>query len=187
MKTNAKPKVGRPAVSEKERERIIDKLAPYLSSGMSLGKAVERSGVPRSTVYKLYREDAQFMDDIKTLQKAFTVVVKDIIATELMRITAKQDKDEELTRDDKSFVQWIANTNKQMRKYYGNNKDKDEEEPDKLPAYTKDPRCVKTILQSYECYRRAMIKDGVINPDGNFTENADQLIDEITKKSQVQY
>ncbi len=111
-KVTTKPKVGRPAISDKEVEEILEKLEPHLMAGLSIGKAIERAGVPRSTVYKLYQEDPKFVEDVRTIQKAFSFVVNDIIGTELKRITDKQDKDEELSRDDRQFVQWVANTNK---------------------------------------------------------------------------
>lgn len=110
--------------------------------------------------------------------------MNDVISLKLKSITEKQDINNLLSRDDRQFVQWIANTNKQMRKYYGTDKgSKDEEESAQQPAYTKDPKCVRTILESYEHYRESMVKVGIITSDDTFTENADELIEQITKPS----
>lgn len=179
-------KPGNQPLKESEIDLIFRKLEPYLMTGLSLSRAISKAEVTRSTVYQLYGENKEFANRIKGAQAYFTVTVNDVISLELKSISEKQDINNLLSRDDRQFVQWIANTNKQMRKYYGNDKGKDEE-PDRQPAYLKDTRSIKTILMSYECYRNTMIKDGIIKPDGSFTENSDQLIEEMTKKSQVQY
>lgn len=180
-KTN---KVGRPTISEKEIEEILEKLEPHIMAGLSIGKAISRAGVPRSTVYKLYQENPEFVENIKLLQKNFGIIVNNIIGTELTRITNKQDSDEELTKDDRQFVQWIANTNKMMKQYYNSSKgDKEEPEEDSSEKIWNDPRCVRTMFESYYHVCQNMIEEGLMNPDGSMDlEQAKKYIEQRKPK-----
>lgn len=185
METKEKEqKVGRPAISEKEIEEILAKLEPHIMAGLSIGKAIEKAGVPRSTVYKLYRENGEFVENIKLLQKNFGIIVNNIIGTELIRITSKQDNDGELSRDDRQFVQWVANTNKMMKEFYNSSKgDKEESEEGSSEKIWNDPRCVITMFESYYHVCQNMIKEGLMNPDGSMeVDQAKQYIEQRKPK-----
>ena len=46
-------KIGRPSITEGEKDMIVRKLEPYLKSGLSIRKACQLTQIPKSTIYDL--------------------------------------------------------------------------------------------------------------------------------------
>lgn len=55
-------KMGRPPMTQKQRDLVVQKLKPFLQSGLSIRKACLEAGIPRSTLYYLMETDKDFAD-----------------------------------------------------------------------------------------------------------------------------
>lgn len=160
--TMPKKLVGRPPVSKKQKTLIFRKLEPYLKAGMSLNKACLNSQIPKSTVYDLQSEDSEFAERIEVAQSYQAVLINDVINSELETIKTKQNSDQDLTSDDRKFIQWLATHSRATKHQYSSvekqinikgyslqrieqlvNQDMAQQE------IINDPRCVKTIAESF--------------------------------------
>ena len=66
-------KKGRPAITDKTKDRIVQKLEPYLKAGLSVKKACIQAQIPKSTVYELMQRDTDFADQIKRYEQYLSI------------------------------------------------------------------------------------------------------------------
>ncbi|MBP9817483.1 hypothetical protein KBC75_01845 [Candidatus Shapirobacteria bacterium] len=111
--------VGKPTISQNEIDIIFRKLEPYIKTGLSLNKACLVANVPKSTVYDLYNENADFAERIDTAKNYLSVITSDIFFSEIERIRNDQNKHKQIDRDDLRLVQWFALNHKINREEFG--------------------------------------------------------------------
>ncbi len=116
-------KVGKPTLVDNEVDSIFRKLEPYLKKGLSLNKACLEAQIPKSTAYDLYREYDEFAERIDACKNYYSVLISDIIWTELARIVGKQQKKEVLDNNDIKLVQWVALNSNATRHEFGRDYD----------------------------------------------------------------
>lgn len=159
-------KRGKPPLTQNQIDLLFQKLEPYLVTGLSISRAVFNAGVPRSTVYNLYQENEQFADRVKAAQSFFTTIVNDIISGEIRFILDKQENKVPLSRDDRQFVQWIAVNNNAMKRFYTEEKEREDKDHERWSKVMDDEKCRLTVLETYEAYRQHLITDGYMTPEG---------------------
>jgi hypothetical protein len=122
-----KNKVGRPSITDEEKELILQKLEPLLKSGVGIQKALLEAQIPSSTFYKLMDEDEEFMERINTYRQYLSVVTNNAIFKHLQQITDKQKGDEikgikpqALSKEDIDFLKWYALNSVHCKDEFGN-------------------------------------------------------------------
>lgn len=115
--TQKKP--GNQTLSPPEIDSIVRHLEPHLRGGYSVRKACELAGIPKSTVYDLIERDSQFADKIDTSKQYLSELASSIVASELIAIKDKQSSGNELSKADRSFVQWFCGNHVSMRESFG--------------------------------------------------------------------
>jgi len=114
-----KNKGGRPYLTEEQKaqrkEDLLQKLEPYLKSGLSVNKALCEAKVFNSEFYKYMAEDRLFGEKIAKYRQYMSVLANQAIVTELFRIIEKQNgniakniKPQPLSAQDKDFLWWFA-------------------------------------------------------------------------------
>lgn len=128
---------GRPESTPEEKEArktlLLQKIEPYLKSGLSTRKALLESKVANSEFYRLMDEDEGFREQIETFKNFTSVLLNNAIVRELQDILQRQNgfidengkkvKSQKLTRDDRKFLQWYAVTSNSTKQEYGERKD----------------------------------------------------------------
>ncbi len=127
---------GRPATSDQEKENILQKLEPYLKSGLSVNKACLEAKIPKSTVYDFIEKDSSFSERIEAYKNFMSVMVSNSVMREFSRIIEKQQG--ELVDDGKGnkvrkwgkldgqeigFIQWVALNSQATREEFGRRQD----------------------------------------------------------------
>jgi hypothetical protein len=147
-------KAGRPSTSKTQKDNFVRKLEPYLKYGVSLNKACAMSGVPSSTVYDLKRKDSEFSEIIDLMRGGFfEITVNDLILVELKRIEDLQSNGL-ISKDDRKFLQWIAEKHIKLKKNYGDAKNLTED--NQIEFTEKDNQL---IMKTYEIVRKKMIEE----------------------------
>lgn len=114
-----KNKGGRPHLTEAQKaerkEYLLQKLEPYLKSGLSVNKALCETKIHNSEFYKFMAEDEFFRDGVSRFRQYIAVLVNQAIVTELFAIVEKQNGNEAknidpqpLSKDDIKFLMWFA-------------------------------------------------------------------------------
>lgn len=98
---------------------LVRQLEPHLKGGYSIRKACDLAEIPKSTVYDLMQRDSGFADKINTAQSFLADLTSSILATELMTIKAKQVDEQNLSKADRSFVQWFAKNHFSTQELFG--------------------------------------------------------------------
>lgn len=129
---------GRPQLTAEEvvqrKNDMINKLEPFLKSGLSLVKACLEAGVSRTQLYDYMAQDTVFSDRIHQLQQYMSVIISSSIVREVFRIVQKQqekvDKDgnvikkaEELTPEETDFLKWYSLNSRTTRDEFGQRKE----------------------------------------------------------------
>lgn len=123
-----KKKLGRPRVSEEEKEAYFRKLEPYLKMGLSINKSCLEANIPKSTIYDIIQYDADFAERIKKAQQYTSIIVSSAIVNQILSIAQKQNPKEgekkiPLTRDEIEFLKWYALNSNITRGEFGERKD----------------------------------------------------------------
>ena len=121
-------KEGRPAITEEEKKQMVQKLEPYLKSGLSIRKAVIEAKIPRSTFYDLMAKDKEFSDQIDRFRQFLPIMLNSTIVSHLQSIVLKQNppagkEKVPLTEEDIAFLKWFATTSTLTKEEYGERKD----------------------------------------------------------------
>lgn len=111
--------IGRPSLTEEEKDVIVQKLEPYLKAGLSLRKACSEANIPKSTVYDLKEKDKYFSDKLAVFQQYLSVLVSNISYQIITRIHAKVDKGENLTKHELDYLKWFALNSKITQEEFG--------------------------------------------------------------------
>lgn len=116
-------KGGRPETTEEEKQEMLQKLEPYLRSGLSIRKALKEAQVPNSTFYDLMSRDSKFSEQIGRFRQYLSILLNSSIIKHLQSITRKQNENVPLTKEDISFLQWFATNSNLTREEFGERKD----------------------------------------------------------------
>jgi len=114
-----KNKGGRPRITPEKKKEMLQKLEPYLKSGLSARKALGEAQIPNSTFYKIMERDDRFREQIQRFQQYLSVMLSNTIARELFGIARKQNKGEQLTKSDIKFLWWFALHSNSTREEFG--------------------------------------------------------------------
>lgn len=164
--------LGRPALSNKQKDLIFHKVEPYLKAGLSLNKACKQAQLPPSTVYDLYSENREFAERIDIAKNYYSVLVSSIITNLLEAIYKKQNKSpkNKLTSEEIRFIQWVALNSHATKEEFGARIE--EEKKDNSPTFKiiNDPKALITVLKTYESFRDRMIKENKYFTNGQEAE-----------------
>ena len=111
--------MSRPKLTDNQKHSLVQKLEPYLKSGLSLRKACCQSQVPRSTVYYFMKKDPEFLDQIRRFQQFISVMLTNTLFRQLFNIVEKQQRQERLIKTDLQFLQWFALNSGATKGEYG--------------------------------------------------------------------
>ena len=118
-----KNKGGRPHLTEAQKaerkEYLLQKLEPYLKSGLSVNKALRETKIHNSEFYKFMAEDEFFRDEVGRFRQFISVLLNNAIVHELIVIVEKQNNNEPLSRDDIKFLMWFALNSNLCKEEYG--------------------------------------------------------------------
>ncbi len=153
-----KIKTGRPALSDKQIDIIFQKIKPHLRAGLSIHKSCLIAKIPKSTVYDLLGKNKEFSEKIELAQNYQSILVTDIVNTELKLIRKKQKEDGGMNRDQIRFLQWIANNSRATREEFDRDFNEDPSHTS-IKSLKDDSRVFKTLMGSY----LAMMKNMGIN------------------------
>lgn len=112
-------KAGKKPLVDNEVDSIFRKLEPYLKKGLSLNKACLEAQIPKSTAYDLYREYEVFAERIDASKNYYSVLISNIISTELNKIVEKQRKKKSLDGNEIKFIQWVVLNSNSTRHEFG--------------------------------------------------------------------
>ena len=112
-------KGGRPRLTEEQKQKrkqyLLQKLEPYLMSGLSVNKALKETQILNSEFYKYMSEDEYFGEKIERFKQYISVLANQAIVTELIHIVEKQKGNkaknivpQSLSKDDRNFLWWFA-------------------------------------------------------------------------------
>ncbi len=118
----AKNKGGRPSITEDEKKQILQKLEPYLKSGLSVRKSLMQAKIPNSTFYSLMEKDDKFREQIRVYSQFLSIMLNSSLVKELQAIVKKQNEGKALNADDKKFMQWFALNSNLAKDEYGERK-----------------------------------------------------------------
>ncbi|MDP2693115.1 MAG: hypothetical protein Q8O88_05760, partial [bacterium] len=89
-----KNKGGRPWLTEEQKAQrkdcLLQKLEPYLKSGLSVNKALREARIHNSEFYNYMREDRLFGEKVRHFRDFISILVNNILFRELMSIVEKQ-------------------------------------------------------------------------------------------------
>ncbi len=114
-----KKKRGNQPITNKQKQMMVRQIEPYLKSGLSVRKACQQSGVPRSTFYDIMATDDDFADQIKRFQSYVSVLTMGMFMKELLIIYNKDKVGGKLDRQDLKFLMWFATNSKHCRDEFG--------------------------------------------------------------------
>lgn len=100
--------IGRPQISDTDKDLLFRKLEPYLHSGISLRKACREAKINRAWIYTLIQRDDIFADQIAQAKEYlgiyFSIFIYKIVSEYCYKIlSGKLLKSEEL-----DFLKWFA-------------------------------------------------------------------------------
>jgi hypothetical protein len=112
-------KGGRPYLTEAQKaqrkENLLQKLEPYLKSGLSVNKALHEANIFNSEFYKYMAEDRLFGEKVAKYRQYISILANQAIVTELFAIVEKQNgneakniKPQPLSKEDVDFLWWFA-------------------------------------------------------------------------------
>jgi hypothetical protein len=114
---------GRPAITEEDKQEMLQKLEPYLKSGLSIRKALKEAEIPSSTFFDIMSKDLKFAEQINRFRQFVSVLLNNAIVRKLQDIIKKQNAGTELTKDDTDFLKWFATNSNLTREEFGERKD----------------------------------------------------------------
>lgn len=118
-----KNKGGRPSLTEDEKKIMLQKLEPYLKSGLSTRKALLQAGVPNSTFYDLMEKDEKFREQINIYRQFVPIMLNSSMVKHLQEIIAKQNDGEKLNKEDLKFLKWFAINSNITKEEFGERKE----------------------------------------------------------------
>jgi len=110
--------LGRPPLTQEQKDELVRKLEPYLKAGLSLRKACFQAQVPKSTIYDYLDSDVEFSDRIKQIEESISLRVSMLLSNHLSAIEKRQNEGEELTHKDLGFLKWFASTSNKTKEEF---------------------------------------------------------------------
>lgn len=114
---------GRPELTEEEKNEILQKLEPYLKSGLPVNKALREAQVPSSTFYLLIDRDPVFLEKINKFRQYVSVLLNSAVIKQLQGIVKKQSEGKSLDKLELNFLKWFATNSNLTREEYGERKE----------------------------------------------------------------
>lgn len=114
---------GRPPTSEEDKKIMLQKLEPYLKSGLSVRKALIEAAIPSSTFYEIMRTDKEFLEQIDRFRQFVAVLANSALVKHLQDIIRRQSSNEKVTEKDIAFLQWFALNSSLTKEEFGERKD----------------------------------------------------------------
>lgn len=124
---DAKGKGGRPhltpeQIAEKKKE-ILQKIEPYLKTGLSVNKAIREAQVHNSEFYKYMNEDELFREKINQYRQYIAILLNSSLVSHLREIVNRQAEKKPLHKEDIAFLQWFALNSNLTKGEFGERKD----------------------------------------------------------------
>jgi len=116
-------KEGRPETTSEQKTEMLQKLEPYLRSGLSVRKSLREAQVPSSTFYDIMARDIEFSEQINRFRQYVPILLNNTLVRELQDIVKKKSEGKELTKDDMDFLKWFATNSNLTREEFGERKD----------------------------------------------------------------
>ena len=127
---------GRPRLTPEQiaerKSKLLQKIEPYLKSGLSVNKSLHEAKIYNSEFYKFMATDEGFRDKIELFKQYISVLVNFAFFHELMAIVKKQNGDEaknippqELDKEDIDFLMWFGLHSNSCREEWGRREDVD--------------------------------------------------------------
>lgn len=121
---------GRPRLTSEQiaerKSKLLQKVEPYLKSGLSVNKSLHEAKIYNSEFYKFMATDEGFRDKIELFKQYISVLVNFAFFHELMAIVEKQNGDEaknippqELDKEDLDFLMWFGLHSNSCREEWG--------------------------------------------------------------------
>lgn len=124
--SNNKNRVGRPVLTFEERElkkqQLLQKIEPYLKTGLSVNKALREAKIHNSEFYKYMEEDEGLRDKIAQFRNFTTVILNNTLLKELLEIVEKQKTTQILEEEDRKFLWRLIKSNSNCKQEWGRNK-----------------------------------------------------------------
>ena len=116
---------GRPETTEEQKQEMLQKLEPYLKSGLSVRKSLKEAQIPSSTFYDILSRDTKFSEQIDRFQQFIPVLLNSSIVRQLQSIIQKQNigSSTPLTKEDIDFLKWFATNSNLTKEEYGERKE----------------------------------------------------------------
>lgn len=125
-----KNKGGRPRLTEEQKalrkKYLLQKLEPYLMTGLSVNKALREAKLLNSEFYRYMAEDRYFGEKIAKYKQFIGVLINQAIVAELLSIIEKQNgnivkgiQPQPLSKDDVDFLCWFALNSNLCREEWG--------------------------------------------------------------------
>lgn len=164
--------LGRPALSNKQRDLIFHKVEPYLKAGLGLHKACLQVQLPPSTVYDLYSENDDFAEKVDIAKNYYSVLVSSVITSLLEAIYKKQKRSSKnkLNSEEIRFIQWVALNSHATKEEFGARIEEDKKDDSPTFKIVNDPKALITVLKTYESFRDRMIAENKYFTNGEGVE-----------------
>ena len=126
---------GRPEITEEQKKDMLDKVKPYLTSGLSIRKSLREAGIPRASFYNIMDRDEEFRSKIDQFRQFTSIMLNNAVIRHLQDIIRRQNFEptEEqkakgifklpLSKDDLEFLKWFATNSNLTREEFGERKD----------------------------------------------------------------
>jgi hypothetical protein len=108
-----------PILTKELKEQVVHRIEPYLKSGLSINKACLQAGVPKSTLYKVMKENAYLRDRVDRSRQFLSVAISNIVARKVHTILLKQQEGEDIVGEDLDFIKWVALNSTHCREEFG--------------------------------------------------------------------
>jgi len=124
-------KIGRPSLTQEQRDQrkaeLLQKVEPYLKTGLSVNKALRETRIANSEFYKYMDEDEFFREKISLFRQYIPILLNNILIRELHIIAQKQNGNplkgispQPLSRDDRDFLFKFALKSNLTKEEWGN-------------------------------------------------------------------
>lgn len=129
---------GRPKLTPEQikdkKLKVVQKIEPYLKSGLSVHKALREAKIVKSEFYEFMSSDEDFRDTIDTFRQFTAVLLNNAIVSELQTIIKKQNgykdpktgkdiRPQKLSKEDKEFLWKFALNSNITKQEWGERKD----------------------------------------------------------------
>lgn len=101
------------------KDLLLQKIEPFLKSGLSVNKAISEAKIHNSEFYKYMQEDSEFRDKINTFRNFTAIILSNALFKELLEIIGRQRDMQILSGEDRKFLWKLIKSNKNTRQEWG--------------------------------------------------------------------